>query len=350
MNAQNRAGILDGAAPRAEPVWELFHSNRTAWKAAFALCESARHSIAIEQYIFSRKGVGDDLLDLLAARARQGVRVRVLADAFGSQHLIGSPPAEALQKAGGEVVHFHGLRDFVRDPRTLVHRLHRKAVICDEDKLLTGGSCFSPRMVDWRDTMVRVEGPLAREALSIFETTWRAAREGRGLPRIPAAAPLERARPVWSYMVSWPTSSAGNEYYRLILDRIGRAQSRVDLTTPYFLPDRTFLRCLGDAAARGVRVRLLIPARSDHPMIDRISSIFTRKLTRQGVEVHGYLPAMMHAKLIVVDTGFAAVGSFNLGIDSFRMNLEGAVATASPDFIAALTVQLERDFAASKRL
>ncbi|GLQ54745.1 phospholipase D-like domain-containing protein [Devosia nitrariae] len=347
MERQNEAGLVVTSIPRAEPAWELFHSNRTAWTAAFGLCESARHSIAIEQYIFSRKGVGDDLLDLLASRAREGLRVRVLADAFGSQHLIDSAPAKALRKAGGEVVHFHGLRDFVRDPRTLMHRLHRKAVICDDDSLLTGGSCFSPRMVDWRDTMVRVDGLLAREALAAFDATWSAAEGGRGLPQIPVRELDPRA---WSYLVSWPKSPAGNEYYRLLLEQIGAAQASVVLTTPYFLPDKIFVQCLLDAAARGVRVRLLLPAHSDHPMVDRISSIFTRKLTQGGVEVHGYLPAMMHAKLVIIDAGFAAVGSFNLGLDSFRMNLEGAVATASPDFIYALTDQLELDFSVSKRM
>lgn len=347
MGTQDDAGLLDRSAQQAEPAWELFHCNRDAWTAAFALCESARHSIAIEQYIFSRKGVGDELLDLLASRAREGVRVRVLADAFGSQHLIASAPARALRKAGGEVVHFHGLRDFVRDPRTLMHRLHRKAVICDDDRLLTGGSCFSPRMIDWRDTMVRVEGPLAREALAVFDATWQAVQEGTSMSPFPVRDPYPHA---WSYLVSWPTSPDGNEYYRLILELIGRAQSSVELTTPYFLPDKIFVRSLVDAAARGVRVRLLLPARSDHPMVDRISGIFTRRLTEGSVEVHGYLPEMMHAKLVVIDASFAAVGSFNLGIDSFRMNLEGAVASTSPDFIDALTDQLELDFSVSKRL
>lgn len=348
MRTANGPAILEKRSARTEPEWQLFHSNRAAWTAAFALCESARHSISIEQYIFSRSGVGDDLLDLLASRAREGLRVRVLADAFGSQHLIGSAPARALCNAGGEVVHFHGVREFLRDPRTLVHRLHRKTVICDDDKLLTGGSCFSPRMVDWRDTMVEVRGRPAAEALAVFEATWQVARRSGTQSGLPTYELPNPAGPRWSYLVSWPPFE--NQYYGALRQRIEGARSSVDLTTPYFLPDKTTVQCLQDAAARGVRVRLLIPAHSDHPWIDRISRIFTPRLTAKGVEVYGYLPEMMHAKLAVIDGDYAAVGSFNLGIDSLRMNLEGAVASVSPAFTEALAAQLERDFFASERL
>jgi cardiolipin synthase A/B len=344
------SAVSEPDAAHIGPQWQLFHSNRTAWHAAFELCEEAAQTIAVEQYIFSRKGVGDRLLDLLTSRARQGVQVRVLADAFGSRHLPYSAGARELCRAGGEVLHFHGMRDFLRDPRTLYHRLHRKTVICDSDTLLTGGSCFSPRMADWRDTMIKINGQVAQDALETFETTWRAAKGIAIEPHPPHHKAPEHTFSGWSYVVSSPYPPAGREYYRLLIERLETARNSVMFTTPYFIPDQRFWQCVTSVAQRGVRVRLLLPARSDQPLIDLFSHHYARKLGREGVEVYGYLPGMLHAKLAVIDDDYAAVGSFNLGIDSFKMNLEGAVVTVSPGFVRALAAQLEDDFTAAKRL
>lgn len=98
------------AGPTADlPRWQLFHSNRSAWEAALELCESARHSIDIEQYIVRSEGIGRRLLDVLAAKARQGVDVRVVTDAFGSFGLTATEGARELRKAGGRIACSTGL-------------------------------------------------------------------------------------------------------------------------------------------------------------------------------------------------------------------------------------------------
>lgn len=314
------------------------------------LCAGARQEIAIEQYIFSRHGIGAELLNVLTERARQGVRVRVLADAFGSKFLLKSPKVHDLQRAGGEVRHFHGYKSVLRHPTRLLNRLHRKTVICDNRSLLTGGTCFLPRMEDWRDTMVRVDGGVARQAAQCFEETWRYTEGESPFPHDPESKAPADQPDGWRYLVSSPFPSSRRDYYDLLLERIEQAEERISFVTPYLLPVRRYWDALRPAIERGVSVRLIIPAKSDHTSVDLAGRIFVHSMKHAGVEVYGYEPTMVHAKLALIDEQFSAVGSFNLGIDSFKMNLEGAVVTGSKRFAAALSEQIERDLAQSRRL
>lgn len=339
-----------GVSKVTAPRWALFHTNREAWNAAKEMIDAARDTIAIEQYIFSHQGIGREILDILASKARQGVHVRVVADAFGSPNLLKSEGARGLIGAGGEIAIFNGLREFFRHPPSAFHRLHRKSIVCDGRRLMTGGSCFHPRMEDWRDTMVQIEGEVAREALGEFESTWLRASRIVERPPGPSHPPPEERQGDWSYMVTSPYGPAKREYYFELIERIGSARRHVTLSSPYLVPVGRFWTAMEQATRRGVRVRVMIPARSDQPLIDVFSLRFARDLLCRGIEVYGYRLGMMHAKLAVIDDDWAAVGSFNLGIDSIKMNLEGVLVSRSADFHDALLAQLEADLASSRRL
>jgi cardiolipin synthase A/B len=329
--------------------WALFHTNRVAWEAAKAMLQEAQQSIAIEQFIFSSHGIGREILDILTSRAKQGVRVRVLADWFGSRNLAQSEGARALLAAGGELAVFNPPSVFYRSPADAFHRLHRKSILCDDSRLMTGGSCFHPRMEGWRDTMVLIEGPVARDATIEFETTWLHVTEGKIHPRERrfASPPND---PEWSYLVSSPFEHSKQEYDFALFEGIAHAERIITLTSPYLVPVGRFWHLMKQATRRGVRVRVMIPARSDQPMIDIFSFRAARRLLGRGVEVYGYAGGMMHAKLAAIDGKWSAVGSFNLGVDSFRMNLEGALVSKSADFCASLMDQLDADLAMSRRL
>ena len=344
------APISAGPVPGTQKTrskWTLFHTNRTAWAAAKELLDGASESIAIEQFIFSYRGIGAEILEILTRKAGSGVRVRVIADAFGSPGLLRSEAAQALIRAGGEIAIFHGLATSLKHPASAFHRMHRKTILCDGRYFMTGGSCFHPRMEEWRDTMVTVEGPVARTALHEFEKTW--ARVTQSSPVIDAATAPE-SDPEWSYLVSSPYGPEGREYYLKLIEHISKAQRTVVLTTPYLVPVGRFWTAMERATRRGVRVRVMIPRQSDHALVDLFSLTFARRLLGQGVEVYGYTGGMMHAKLAVIDDDWAAVGSFNLGIDSIKMNFEGVVVSRARDFHDALLDQLERDLKRSRRL
>lgn len=329
--------------------WELFHSNAANWSAAFDLCDGARQSLCVEQYIFSQAGVGAKLLRLLALKARQGVRVRILADGFGSSGLGDSADGMALRQAGGEIVLYNSLGAFLRRPVAGAHRLHRKTILCDGARLMVGGTCFDDRMADWRDTMVRLEGALACSAALAFESTWAFACERGARPRASSPAADSFLEDGWRYVVSEPVRPSRQDIYRELLMRLDGARHSVFLATPYFFPGRRFWRALCRLPREGIRLRLLLPARSDYPSVDLVSHSFGRALARRGAEVNLYEPSMMHAKLGVVDGTWAMVSSFNLDILSFGLNVENGIASADPSFIGEMEEQLDRDVLESQR-
>lgn len=334
----------------AERDWHLYHCNSDAWEAALNLCECARRTIAIEQYIIQHSGIGNRILELLASMARQGVEVRLIADAYGSHGLYRSTGAKQLRKAGGQIAIFNGLKTVVRAPAAAVHRMHRKSIICDGQQLMVGGSCFDPRMRDWRDTMLWVKGGVAAVALREFEDSWQRTTTGRAL--ISKCRKDEVGEDGWQYLVTAPTDPVRREYVQEFLRQVDRAESSIILTTPYLVPGRgdwqKVTAALERAVGRGVDVRLMLPARSDQWWIDRISRPFARGLADRGVKVRGYKPTMLHAKLASIDGRWSAIGSFNLGFDSMWMNFESMAVTERPALGKALAEQLEADWRVSE--
>lgn len=337
------------ASHAADPSWTLFHRNETIWPAVLELCDGARESLEIEQYIFSATGIGRRLIELLAVKARQGVRVRILVDGFGSRALLQSQAAEDFRKAGGELVAYNPASALPRHPLAGWHRLHRKSVLCDGRVMMVGGSCFDDRMRDWRDTMVRIDGPTVDTARAAFENAWIFVEYGPGPEEEASSGGPPQPGAAWSYLISEPVPPPGQQIYRTLVEAISGAARSVMLTTPYFIPDPRIWRELGKALARGVKVRLLMPATSDHPSVDVASRWFARRLSAKGGEVYAYEPSMIHAKIALVDDVWASVSSFNIDILSIRMNVENGLVSHVPAFHDALRLQFGRDMANSRR-
>lgn len=347
----------DPEIPQAMPIapvpagpsqWQIFHFNETIWPAVLELCDGARTSLAIEQYIFGADMIGTRMMDVLTKAARRGVHVRLLVDAFGSAELARSPAGAAFRQAGGELVRYNPLSRLLRNPISGMHRLHRKSVIADGRRMMAGGACYSDRMADWRDTMVRIEGPIVPAALAAFETAWAYANGISARRSRSQSAEATCGAGHWNYLTSDPVRPARQQIYQALLSRLRDAETSIDLATPYLFPDRKIWSALTGARQRGVRVRLLLPAVSDHPAIDLVSQRFAAALARRGVEVHGYLPGMMHAKLAIIDD-WSMVSSFNLDMLSIGLNVENGLATTSPAFRAVLADQYACDIATSRR-
>lgn len=336
------------AAPGAGD-WRLFHHNAEIWPAVIAECEAAQESLTLEQFIFSPNGIGRRLLDVLTGRAKAGVHVRVLADGFGSRHLANSEGGRALRAAGGELVLYDTLRDVLRNPVRRLSRLHRKTVIRDRQSAIIGGACYHDRMSDWRDTMIRIEGEVVDVAADVFDALWNRQREEHER-EAPAHSPPGQTRNDWAYMISTPVKPAERELYHTLLSRIADAERHVTLTTPYLVPDLRFMREIARLAKRDVQVRIVLPAKSDHPTLDVIGRRFAHALARRGAEIWCYEPSMIHCKLALVDGTWASVTSFNLDILSFWLNLESGVVGTEDGFCEAVAEQLERDIAASSPL
>jgi cardiolipin synthase len=287
---------------------------------------SARRTITYAQYYFEDGPVARDLTDALADRCLAGVGVNILLDAFGS---LAMPAAyvDRLRRAGCHVVFFRPLGPLAL--RRANHRNHRRILVVDGRVGFTGGSGVSRKWMGngrvedhWRETDVRLEGPVVEYLQGAFAENW---LEATGMvlggeayfPRPHAPAGSVHAQVVRS-------SPAGGSFamYTMFLLAIASARRTIYLTNPYFVPDETMTGALLDAVQRGVRIVVLVPGTIDHNLVREVSRANFGRLLRAGIEIHEYRAALLHAKTMVIDGVWATVGSTNLDNRSFALNDE----------------------------
>lgn len=345
--------VLSGESADAD--FALCDHVAEAWEVVLDACRAARQSIDFEQYILGDDGIGHRVLEVLTERARAGVTVRLLLDGQGSGAFRNSGAWQSLIEAGGAVRFYNPIswRSFLRLPPR-IHRDHRKLVMVDGARAFLGGVCFEDRMRDWRDTLLSLDGAVARDLIGpmteVFDLAWsRAGGARRGFTRRPGAPDslYRRQEGDFRYLVNSPDAAIRRDLYVELMKRIRGAQRSLRLATPYFAPQHGMLRHLMAAQRRGVAVSLLLPEVSDHPPLDVLSLGFARRLARAGCEVSYFPDRMMHAKLAVADDAWAAVSSHNLDRLSSRINLENGVVSTDPAFVALVAEQFDRDHAAA---
>ncbi len=336
--------------------FQLFDNGAAGLRAMLAAIERARRRIHLETYIFRTDSTGQRFLAALEQKAREGVSVRLLYDAFGS---LGLDPTALLPliRAGGDVVAFNPLRRLY--PRWLPRRRdHRKILVVDGDVAFVGGLNIGDEynagpadgVGNWRDTHVQVEGPAVADLEAVFLESWFRA-DGPNLP--------------WRQLLAGPAHRPGDErcavvadgpsYHRrvmrdLLVIGLEQAQEQVRLTSPYFAPDPKVLNALTSAAARGVIVRLLLAGRTDHPVLRRAVRALLPRLLAAEVQVYEYEGSMLHAKSTVVDGRWAIVGTSNLDRQSFEHSYEVNLVIEGGSVPPALAAMFDRDLTASSRI
>lgn len=359
----------DGAAPAAGPTRlsalagiaerPVVAGNRAAllidgeatFGAIFEALDEARHEALVQFYILRGDALGRALQARLIAAARRGVRVRLLYDALGSLWL-GRGYARALREAGVEV-------QAIRGPRRPIGRFgvnfrnHRKTVVVDGRVGFTGGLNVGQEYIDggphfeaWRDTFLRIEGPMVEQLRTVFGQDW---AWSAGAPLGP---PLDPVRPVEGgapglVMASGPTDPI--ERGSLFLcGLVGLARRRLWIATPYFVPHTDLLTAIQLAAMRGVSVRILVPAHPDHLLPWYASRAYFDDVQAVGVEVWEYEAGFMHSKVILVDDDVASVGTINLDIRSVMLNFEATATLEDRGFASEVEAMLRADFARSR--
>jgi cardiolipin synthase len=319
--------------------------NYGAWREAI---RSAKHSISFENYIITADATARSFRDELAARAADGVKVRVLLDWFGS---FSTPRRfwDPLIKAGG-AVRYHNPPHLSGELNWL-WRDHRKSVVVDGRVGFISGVCVSDawlgnpkrRIEPYRDTGVEIRGPAVVDLTRAFSEMW--AQNGPGIPAeelaslsIPAPAGNASVRVV----ATMPNVTA---LYRLDLLVASLAQHRLWLTDAYFAGTPSYVQALRAAAADGVDVRLLVPGGSDLPWLRPFTTAGYRPLLDAGVRVFEWNGSMLHAKTAVADDRWARVGSTNLNIVSWLSNYELDVAVDDEAFAAEVAGMFENDLA-----
>jgi len=324
------------------------------YEAELQAIAQARRSVHLEAYIFHDSVIARRFLDVLTERARQGVRVRLVIDAYGS---IWLPDRyfSRLREAGGEVGWYQPFRWHTL--KRYNNRTHRELIVIDGRVAFIGGAGIAAWWTDgahggppWRDMMVRVDGPIATALQTCFIENWlecsgQVLADPGDFPF--AARDLEREGDARGLVVV-STPSAGRATRARILFQLLLAASRtsIHIQSPYFVPDRGLVRELVEAAGRGVRIRVMVPGRhNNHPIARLASRRRYGKLLKAGIAIHEYQPGMIHSKLLVVDDAWVVTGSTNFDNRSFGLNDEVNLAVQDPP----LAAQAMEHFAADLR-
>lgn len=324
---------------------KIMVTGNEAFPAIEAAIRSAREHIHLEFYIWKRDGVGTRLMDLLVEKARAGVEVRLLYDAFGASALSGGRFLRPLQEAGGKVASFLPFR-FEASLR-VNFRNHRKIVVVDGTTGFTGGLNVGDEYNEWYDAAFRLRGPVVNQLQEVFAEDWYfAAGEDLVDPRYFCAGPAtpaddECGNAIARVLPSGPDSWL-NVTHSVFFVAITTAVRRVWITTPYFIPDPAIMMALKTAAARGVDVRLLLPGKSDVPIAQAAGRGYFEELLQSGVRIFEYQPSILHAKILIFDETRTIVGSANMDNRSFHLQFEANVAFDD----AAINESLAADFVA----
>jgi cardiolipin synthase len=292
---------------------------------------AARRTITYAQYYYEDGDIAKAIAEALGERCRAGVGVNVLLDSFGAAGMPGDY-AQMMRTSGCHVAYF-------RPPLPwqlwrVNNRNHRRILVIDGRIGFTGGSGVSSKWMGngkvedrWRDTDVKVSGPVVEYLQGAFTENW---LEATGVviggeayfPR-----PVKAAGPVHAQIVR--SSPAGGSFamYTMFLLALSSARRSILVTNPYFVPDGAMEDAIIAAVKRGVHVRVLVPGTIDHNLVRQASRRGFGKMLKAGVEIYEYRAALLHAKTMVVDGVWATVGSTNLDNRSFALNDELNVVT-----------------------
>ena len=287
---------------------------------------SAKKTITYAQYFYEDGPVSRDVAEALAERCREGVGANVLLDAFGTLSMP-KEYTELMTRSGCHVAYFRPLRQYIF--RRYNNRNHRRILVVDGRVGFTGGSGVSRkwmgngRVADhWRDTDIRVEGPVVEYLQAAFVENW---LETTGVvlggeayfPR-----PIEPRGEVYAQVVRSSPAAGSFSMYTTFLLAVSSARQSIHITNPYFVLDAKMQRALIEVARRGVRVKVLVPGAIDHNIVRQASRRQFGDMLKTGIEIYEYIPALLHSKTMVIDGVWATIGSTNLDNRSFALNEE----------------------------
>lgn len=337
---------------------QLLWKGKESFDTIFDTIKEAKRFICLQFYIFKDDETGRDLSELLKEKSRQGVKVLLLYDHFGS---FGTPISfwKEMRRAGIPIRASHPFKWTA--PFHYVHRDHRKLIVIDSQKAFTGGLNIANeysglhlrrKSRGWRDTGIMIEGSIVNELLETFKrswTTWRGEkfvfRQEGGEPHAKKEKGRIPALPIFVY------SRRGRKRMRnLLRHSIETAKATISLTTAYFTPSRRMIALLEDAVRRGVRVRLLVPGKSDVPAASYAGRAFFTRLLKSGIEIYTYRGEMLHAKTYVFDQYWSIVGSTNLDYQSLIYNDEGNIGILDAIFASKMIEIFEEDLKESLRI
>ena len=347
------AGLL-GMHPTGGNSFTVLTNGDQIFPPMLEAVNGARRRISFETYIYNEGVVGRQFTEAFIAAAKRGVTVQLVVDAMGSSK-VPKEWVENLKAAGVKMGEFGQPKWYSLEE--LNYRTHRKILVVDGGIGFTGGVGLDDQWLGraqdkdhWRDTMVRIEGPVVRLMEGAFnenfvETLGPVTPVVDPPPQVPAE-PLDTA-----FVLRSSPSGGANDLKRLYLLSIAAARRTLDISTPYFLTDESSDWALAEARKRGVRVRILVEGDLTDAMPVKYASRYAyQRLMEEGIELYEYQPTMMHAKAIMIDGTWSMFGSANFDNRSLELNDEMNVAVSDRSLTARLGQDFEQDLQRATRL
>ena len=326
----------------------LLHNGEEKFPALFKALEAARSHIHLEYYMLTADDIGHQITDILIRKSQAGIEVRVIIDDVGSDQV--KPLLKRLREANVPFLKFMPVA--FNSLANSNYRNHRKIAIIDGEIGFIGGINLDDRYLNngkhrlyWRDTSVCIKGPAVNLLQAQFFLSWffaggeddyneqnqyfnfDAPKQGDAIVAIAASGPQSEI----PYILE------------TVLLAISQAKESIRITTPYFIPDEPMLSALNIAAANGVTVELIIPAKSDSFIVQHASFSFIKPLLKRGVKVYLYKKGFVHAKTISIDSRLTFVGTANMDIRSFFINFEITAVIHEEDLCKLSEAQFEDD-------
>lgn len=322
--------------------YQFYATTQEAWEAMFESIEAAKRSIYWEVYIFLDDAIGKRFIDALINKARQGVDIKMIVDAFGSRNLS-QEAEEKLEKAGVDLLKYNrffpelNLKNWLH---RLMNRNHRKVLIVDESTAFLGGVNIDFVSKEWDDLYLKITGSMIRPLLRGFAKSYiSAGGEHAKVMRILHSKWVEWKdwRSTFKFIMHSPRFHKTSPLKKLYLRGLALAQESVNLVTPYYLPDKAFLKALTDANRRGVKVNIFLPLRPDHKIMELLARAYFLITKKTGANLY-FLPNMNHAKAMSVDDNYGVVGSVNLTSRSAHEDEEVSLTFKDANMVQDLNV------------
>ncbi len=344
----------------------LLQDGPATYQSMFAAIKQAKDHINLETYIFEGDEIGQQFADLLLEKQGAGVQVNVIYDSVGA---LSTPKEffERLRAGGIQVIEFNPINPLARKKKgwQLNNRDHRKLLVIDGRIAFLGGINISesyssapsgrakPKEGEdksgWRDTHLRVEGPVVAQFQKLFMETW-AKQNGPPLAAKNYFPKIDKQGDEIVRAIGSAYSDPHSLIYLTLLSAISHAEQRVYLTNAYFAPDRQLIKALTDAAQRGVDVRVVLPSHTDSWAVFHAGRGHYSNLLRAGIKIYERRGAVMHSKTAVIDGVWSTVGSTNLDWRSFLHNDELNAAILGRDFARQMEAMFAKDLSVSDKV
>ncbi|MFT7463081.1 MAG: cardiolipin synthase [Pseudohongiellaceae bacterium] len=293
-------------------------------------------------YIMLGDSSGTAIAEALIRAAQRGVECRLLLDAVGSKALLAAPLVTDMRDAGVSVVSALPANLVRAALSRLDLRNHRKVAVIDGQLAYTGSQNIAdaafapkPKFAPWVDAMLRIRGPAVRDLQELFIEDWYLDSDESLVHKMDIDPPMIEDGVVMQIVPTGPGDH--HEGLRLISQSAFHlAREEIQLTTPYFVPAEPEVDALCVAARRGVRTRLVVPARNDSPLVAAASRSRYEQLLEAGVEIYEYTKGLLHAKTMTIDRELAMVGTANFDRRSFELNFEVSALLYDKDFAGQL--------------